>query len=272
MDVIDNSWTIHALADDDPNCIRTPDELAAYVEMIGFLPLFSNTVPGFSVEEHTAASGWWSGDPARDPWMWREILSCGTRVVYGKFFFGNAGFVAKKWFADFANVRRDGYDFDALWDDGKASLKQKKIMDLFEDEKTELFSFEIKQKAGFGKEGESGFESALTSLQMMTYLCPMAFRQRKNKAGKEYGWNIAILCRPEHLLGTDQVTGSYSEEPDVSLARMQAHLMSAFPGMTQEQCRKVLVGERPRDASKKRRFPTRKTFSLLLTLIQPSSP
>ena len=29
------------------------------------------------------------------------------------------------------NYRRDGYDFDALWDDEKASRRQKKIMDLF---------------------------------------------------------------------------------------------------------------------------------------------
>ena len=30
------------------------------------------------------------------------------------------------------NFRRDGYDFDALWDDEKASFRQKKIMDLSE--------------------------------------------------------------------------------------------------------------------------------------------
>ena len=82
MEVIENSWTIHALSDDDPGRIKSPDELASYVEKVGFLPLFSNNIPGFSVEEHTAASGWWSGDPARDPWMWREILCSSGRVVF----------------------------------------------------------------------------------------------------------------------------------------------------------------------------------------------
>ena len=255
MEETENSWVSRALADDDPNCIRTPEELTLFVEKVGFLPLFSNNIPGFSVEEYTAASAWFSGDPSRDPWTWREILASGKRVVYGKFFFGNAGFVAKDFFADFANVRRDGYDFDALWDDEKASRKQKKIMDLFADEAAELFSFEIKQKAGFGRDGETGFDSVLTGLQMLTYLCPMDFQQRKNKAGKEYGWNIAIFCKPEHLLGAEAVTGSYKDEPEVSLARMLAHLMAAFPGMSEEQGRKVLVGERPKDESKKKKVP-----------------
>ena len=54
------------------------------------------------------------------------------------------------------NYRRDGYDFDALWDDGKASRRQKKIMDLFaeENEDAELYSNEINQNALFCSEGE----------------------------------------------------------------------------------------------------------------------
>ena len=46
---------------------------------------------------------WLSENPDIDPWEW---LPC------------------------FVNYRRDGYDFDALWDDGKASIRQKKMMDL----------------------------------------------------------------------------------------------------------------------------------------------
>lgn len=54
------------------------------------------------------------------------------------------------------------YDFDALYDDEKSSKRQKKIMDLFMDENAskEMFSFEIKEKAGFGKGGEKNFEGA----------------------------------------------------------------------------------------------------------------
>ena len=70
------------------------------------------------------------------------------------------------------NYRRDGYDFDALWDDEKASRRQKKIMDLFaqENANAEYYSSEVKQKAGFGKDGEKGFEGTITDLQMQMYL------------------------------------------------------------------------------------------------------
>ena len=33
-----------------------------------------------------------------------------------------------EWLPVFANYRRDGYDFDALYEDGKAPLKHKKII------------------------------------------------------------------------------------------------------------------------------------------------
>ena len=52
------------------------------------------------------------------------------------------------------------------------------IMDLFEEE-DEIYSNEIKARAGFGKGGEKGFEGTLTSLQMKTYLCVKDFRQRR---------------------------------------------------------------------------------------------
>ena len=87
-----------------------------------FLPLFSNNIPGFSDEKHTAASGRRRGNPDRDPWIWREMPASGRQgIVYGNYFFGNAGFTAGKWFADSANVRRDGYDSDALWNAKKTA-------------------------------------------------------------------------------------------------------------------------------------------------------
>ncbi len=134
---------------DDPECLHTVDEAIEYINEIGFLPLFKNEIPGFSLEERTVPQFWWSGDVERDPWEWREIIARRGEVAYGKFFDKKAGFISKKWLPYFANFRRDGYDFDALWEDGKASARQKRIMDLFEDEAPfqELFSNELKEKA-----------------------------------------------------------------------------------------------------------------------------
>lgn len=43
------------------------------------------------------------------------------------------------------------------------------------------------KRAGFGKEGEKGFDGVITTLQMQTYLCLRDFRQRKNKKGEVVG-------------------------------------------------------------------------------------
>lgn len=137
------TWIMYGVDEDDPYCIHTVDQLIEYINEIGFLPLFKNEIPGFSVEERTVPYYWWSGIQEKDPWEWREIIARDGKIAYGKFFNKKAGFISLEWLPYFANLRRDGYDFDALWDDEKASIRQKKIMDLFETHE-DLFSAEIK--------------------------------------------------------------------------------------------------------------------------------
>lgn len=43
------------------------DEAIEYINKVGFLPLFKNDIPGFSLEDRTVPELWWSEDPARDP-------------------------------------------------------------------------------------------------------------------------------------------------------------------------------------------------------------
>ena len=90
-------WVMNGLPYDDPACIHTVDELEKYIEEIGFLPFFKCEIPGFSVEEHTAADAWWTEELERDPWEWRKILAARGNVAYGKFFDRKAGFISKKW-------------------------------------------------------------------------------------------------------------------------------------------------------------------------------
>lgn len=152
MAVENGTWIMRGLAWDDPCRIRTWRELIQWIDEVGFLPLFQNEISGFSAEEHTSASFWWSGDPEQDPWEWRQLIARSGQVAYGKFFGKKAGFISKAWFPRFANWRRDGYDFDSRWDDALASLRQKRIMDQFTTH-DELYSFELKGLAGFGKGG-----------------------------------------------------------------------------------------------------------------------
>ena len=146
------TWVMYGVDWNDPECIHTVEEATEYINRIGFLPLFKNDIPGFSLEERTVPEYWWSDDVDKDPWLWRTVIARGKDIVYGKFFDKKAGFISKKWLPVFANYRRDGYDFDALYEDGKAPYKYKKIMDNFIEENAdaEILSSELKIKAGFG--------------------------------------------------------------------------------------------------------------------------
>lgn len=235
-------WIMYGVKWDDPECIHTVEEAIAYINEVGFLPLFKNDIPGFSMEERTTPEYWWCDIPEKDPWLWRAIIAGKHDIVYGKFFDKKAGFISKKWLPVFANYRRDGYDFDALYEDGKAPLKHKKIMENFMDEKqdAEIFSSELKKLAGFGKEGYKGFEGAVTGLMMQIYLCNCDFKKRVNKKGAEYGWDVAVYSSPEHLFGYDYVTSRYKDAPQESWRQIVEHMHEIYPVATDGQIRKLL--------------------------------
>lgn len=233
-------WIMHGTAWDDPNRIKTVDELIAYVDRVGFLPLFKNEIQGFSVEEHASADYWWTGNVAEDPWEWRAAAARSGKVAYGKFFGKKAGFISLKWLPYFVNFRRDGYDFDSLYEEGMARQRSKLIMDLFETNE-ELFSYEMKSLAGFGKGGEKNFSGIVTELQMQTYLTVKDFRCRTNKKGKEYGMSVAIYTTPETLWGYDAVTTAYDEEPELSKQRIIARMKELYPTATDAQIKKLCL-------------------------------
>lgn len=213
--------------------ISTCRQLWALIDEIGFLPLFENSLPGFSVRELTDANAWWNESaPELDPWEWRKSIAAEGQIAYGKFFRGNAGYISRGWFPIFANFRRDGYDFDALWEEGKAKRREKLIMDLFPGAEI-LPSYEIRQRAGFGGDGEKGFESALTGLMGQTYLLLRGFERRKSKSGEYYGWPVGLCGTPEALFGAEHVRCEYRESPERSLQRAAAQCAQYIPTVSE---------------------------------------
>lgn len=239
MAVENGDWIMHGLAWDNPYRIRTYRELINWINEIGFLPLFKNEVKGFSAEEHVSDLFWWTGDPEQDPWVWRELIARTDEVAYGKFFNRKTGFISLKWLPYFANYRRDGYDFDARWDDELANIRCKKIMDVFSVKKDQT-GFELKQAAGFGKNGEKNFDGIMTDLQMQTYLVIRDFRRKKNKRGAEYGMPVSVYTKPETLWGYKMMASAYKEEPETSRQRIFDHLKQLYPQENDVQIRKLL--------------------------------
>ena len=207
--------------------ISSARQIEDIVADIGLLTFWSSGVPGYFRAEMTAP-GYWFEDGVDGAWEWREALAAGGRIAYGKLFRGKAGFVSMDWYPDLCNYRRDGYDFDARYDDGLASRKCKRIMDAL-TKNGPLLTHELKRCAGFGGDGEKGFETALSTLQMQTYITMKEFVYKRDKHGKPYGWGVGRYALAEDVFGEDITTCKYETEPSASYDAITAHLSSLLP-------------------------------------------
>ena len=75
MEKINGEWYMAGCDNSSPDLLKTADDLMELLRRVGFLPLFAGEIAGFSVEERTLASSWWSGDISYDPWEWRIALA-----------------------------------------------------------------------------------------------------------------------------------------------------------------------------------------------------
>ena len=168
----------------------------------------------------------------------REIIARRGRIAYGKFFDKKAGLISLKWLPYFVNARRDGYDFDSAWEDGKVNRREKIIMDhltdkdddgdiVFTDEK-KILSTNLKKMAGFGKGGLKNYQGITTGLMMKTYLVITDFKRRISKKGEEYGMPVSIMLPPEAVWGYEAVTSAYDETPDESWQRIYDHVKEMY--------------------------------------------
>lgn len=207
--------------------IRTKEDLTAAVEEYGILPLFRNSLPGFSIAEHVDPIAWF--DSGQDGvWEWKGPAIRETGCAYGKFFERKAAFVSREWFPDLANFRRDGYDFDARWDDGLASFGDKTLYDLVEAN-APLLSMDLKRLGNYGKEGRKGFEPAIARLQAQCYVITGDFVYLTDKHGKQYGWGVAEYTTPERFYGASFTDTVYARAPEESRERLLAQLAKLVP-------------------------------------------
>jgi len=193
----------------------------------GFMPFFRNEVTGFSIEEHTPWNLWFS-DHEDGPWEWKGPVAVNGKCVYGKFFRKKAGLVSLEWFADFANWRRNGYDFDSRCDEGIVPYKDQHLYQVIKDHRA-VNTRQLKIAAGYGKDGLKGFETVITRLQMLTYVNIQNFVYEMTKEGEAYGWGVSRYTTPEEQFGEEAVRSAYTRDPEESYQRIIDHLHSKFP-------------------------------------------
>ena len=193
--------------------VRTKRDLADAVERFGIVPLFTNSIPGFSVEEHVAPEAWFSADEG--VWEWKGPVIRETGCAYGKFFEKKAVFVSRSLFPDLANWRRDGYDFDARFDDGLASYADQYLFDLI-DSHAPVLSGTLREVGNYKKGGKKGFETVLGRLMHQCYVLIDDFVYLRDRTGRPYGWGVAQYSTPEKWLGEAFTSAVYGKDPEES--------------------------------------------------------
>ncbi len=217
--------------------IKSESDLIKAIETYGFLPYFRNSISGFSIEEHIAPRYWFGDEDGA--WEWKSSVIQKTGCAYGKFFERKAVYISRAWFPDFANYRRDGYDFDARYDDGLARRSDKVLFDLL-DRNAPVISKDLKKLGDYRKGGNKGFDTSITRLQEQCYVLISDFTYMTDKHGQSYGWGVAQYSTPEKFMGEDFTDKVYLREPEESYQLVFAHLRRILPQASDEQIRKLL--------------------------------
>lgn len=219
--------------------IRTKKNLTDAIEKYGFVPFFTNSVDDFSIEEHVSQDLWWNGADGWKVWEWKGPIIKELKCAYGKFFDKKAVFVSKDWFYDFANYRRDGYDFDARFDDGLASYREKELYDLIKENEP-ITSKKLKEIGNYKKGGKVGFETLITKLQEKCYIITSDFVYLRDKNGNPYGWGVAEYSTPEKFFGKTFASKVYKRSPEKSYERIFNHLQDILPNADEEDIKRLL--------------------------------
>lgn len=214
--------------------VRTKQDLEDAIGEYGIVPYFRCSIPGFSLEEHCPPRVLFS-DGEEDTWAWKGPVIRETGCAYGKFFEKKAAYVSRELFPDLANYRRDGYDFDARYDDGLARFQDKQLYDLLE-ERAPVLSKELRLAGGYAysgrgqsAEGRKGFDASIVRLQEQCYVIISDFVYTLDKQGRPRGWGVAEYTTPECFLGERFRQRVYAREPEESRARLLEHLARLFP-------------------------------------------
>ena len=225
--------------------VRTRQDLIQAVEEYGIIPYFATSIPGFSLQEHCPPYVLFS-DTGDDTWAWKGPVIQATGCAYGKFFEKKSAYVSRDIFLDLANYRRDGYDFDARYDDGLAKFQDKQLFDLIE-QNAPILSKALRTAGGYAysgrwqkTEGKKGFDASLTRLQELCYVITSDFVYTTDKHGNRRGWGVAQYSTPELFMGESFTEHVYQRQPKESYARLMEHLRKLFPGTEEKALKRFL--------------------------------
>ena len=197
---------------------------------------------GWNTQPEECPVQWFSGDPDRDPWHWRErVIVERNDIAYAKVFLQKHGFITQEWYPYFLAVRRKGRDFAEAYADGLHSRAAQRIYECLR-ENGALPVHGIKPMAGFGREEKSSFEKALTELQMGLYITVCGHAQKISRAGEPYGWSSDVYCLVEEFFPEEVFEQAALLEPEEAAEKIEAQVYKLNPAAEAKKVRKFIYG------------------------------
>lgn len=219
---------------------------------LGFLPMFSCGIEGYSVCE--ATPDFWRHEDG--PWDWKGPVLRSGDFAYGKFFNKKAVWISREWLPDFINFRKSknfGINEDAMTLDDlvlqtiyiNETITAKEISDLLglSNKPQKRRAWDLVDDTKYQQyESESNYtkkisiEPSLTRLMMKGCVVISDFIHKIDKKGNEYGWGIAKYSTPEYLFGNLHTNLT----PQESFDRIFKHLKKTVPIANKRQLLKLL--------------------------------
>lgn len=214
----------------DKELFHSCPELIDYINEIGFLPLLSMGIPGWSAEEvvdedcqyNRLPYGGWEWPL----WEWKGSILQESGCAYGKFFKRKAAFISREWWPDFCNYRRSVYPSPE-----EGSIEDT-ILDILRTEGS-LITRELRHACGFtGPKMRSRFDAYVTRLEMGGYIVTEDFVYPQDKHGRDYGWGWSLLSTPEMLFGKEACHPERT--PQESYERILQHFRKILPDISEQ--------------------------------------
>ena len=185
---------------------------------------------------------WHCGDPDIDPWEWRmRVLDERDDIAYGKLFFKKSGYITRKWYPYFLAARRGSTTFDEAYESGTISHFAKRIYQVVAGSGT-LPLHGIKELAGFSKEDKSGFDRALTELQMRMFLTMCGKQQKLSQKGEEYGWSSTVFCTTERFFGDAPFDEADKITREAAFEKIKEQILRLNPEAQDKKISKFIFG------------------------------
>lgn len=232
----------------------TLESIETATMQIGILPFFNNSIEGFSIEEHTPEYLWFN-DEVDGPWEWKGPIIGNFKCAYGKLFGNKAGYINLDILPYLIRNRRNRYPIENFTEterliyntivehESVRSDVLKKLTGLGSKSKQQRGTnpidiiTNIPSKTKKAKEPkQESFDTAITHLQMGTWIICADFEYSYTKDGKRYGWGKAVYATPEAMYGEELVHQCNNMNPEDALYELCKQVSLNVHIVTGEHC------------------------------------